>query len=350
MKDDPTRDLPEIIESENALDELMTRPRTELVEFVRTLSNPLLVLGAGGKMGPSLAVLAHRAAEAAQHKLEVIAVSRFSDKRSREWLEARGVRTVSCDLIEREALKQLPDSDNIINMVGFKFGTSGNPALTWAMNTLVPAHIAERFSTSRIAVLSSGNVYPLLEPRSGGAVETDSLTPVGEYANACVARERIFEFFSQKNGTAIVCLRLNYAVDLRYGVLLDIAEKVHAGRPVELSTGYFNCIWQGDANEFIIRSLELASAPSTALNLTGPAVLSVREVALQFGKSFGRPVQFVGAEAETALLNNPKRLCSILGNPPTSLETVIHWTAHWVTTGGRLLNKPTHFEVRDGRY
>ena len=190
MKDDPARQLPDIIESEGTLDEVMTRPRPELIEFVRTLSNPLLVLGAGGKMGPSLAVLARRAAEAAQHKLDVIAVSRFSDKQSREWLEARGVQTVSCDLLEREALKQLPDSDNIINLVGFKFGTSGNPALTWAMNTLVPAHIAERFSSSRIAVLSSGNVYPLVEPASGGAVETDSLTPVGEYANACVARER----------------------------------------------------------------------------------------------------------------------------------------------------------------
>jgi nucleoside-diphosphate-sugar epimerase len=202
----------------------------------------------------------------------------------------------------------------IIKTAQLHNGEAGEVRITHsssAMNTVVPAHIAERFSTSRIAVLSSGNVDPLDEPRSGGAVEADSLTPVGEYANACVARERVFEFFSQKNGTAIVCLRLNYAVDLRYGVLVDIAEKVHAGRPVELSTGYFNCIWQGDANEFIIRSLGLATTPATALNLTGPAVLSVREVALQFGKLFVRPVQFVGVEGETALLNNPNRLCQV---------------------------------------
>jgi nucleoside-diphosphate-sugar epimerase len=350
MQSEDNTQLPELIETEEALDELLTRPRSCLVDFVKTLSSPLLILGAGGKMGPSLAVLCRRAADAAGHKLEIYAASRFSNPAIRPWLEARGVKTLECDLLERYKLNQLPDAENVIYLVGLKFGTSDNPSLTWAMNTLVPAHVAERYPAARIAALSSGNVYPLMPVHSGGSVESDALTPLGEYANACVGRERIFEFFSRQNGTPIVLVRLNYAVELRYGVLLDIARRVHAGQPVDVRTGHLNCIWQGDANEFIVRSLSLTNSPAAPLNLTGPAELSVAKLAFRFGELMGRMPRITGTEASTALLSNPARALARLGQPPTPLERILHWTTHWVMRGGRTLDKPTHFEVRDGNY
>ena len=346
----PSVELPAVIESEETLDEIMTRPRPVMVECIRTLQSPLVILGAGGKMGPTLAVLAKRAAEAAGHRLDIIAVSRVAHPQAREWLEGRGVRTISCDLLESEAVKRLPDSVNLIYLVGLKFGTAENPGATWAMNTLVPAHVTQRFPRARIVALSSGNIYPLVPASSGGSVETDSVAPVGEYPNAVLARERIFQFYSQKNQTLVVLVRLNYAVDLRYGVLVDIAQKVHRGEPIDVTMGDLNCIWQGDANEFILRSLTLASAPPAILNLTGPAVLSVRELALQFSQLLGRSAHIVGVEAETALLNNPARICALFGPPATAMETVMRWTAHWISQHGRLLNKPTHFEVRNGKY
>lgn len=342
--------LPDLIPTEEALDEVMARPRPVLVDFIKTLAGPLVVLGAGGKMGPTLAVLARRAAEAAGHPLDVLAVSRFSDQQARRWLEVQGVRTLSVDLLDRKALEQLPDSANVIYLVGLKFGTTGNSARTWAVNTLVSAHVAERYPRARIVALSTGNVYPFAAVASGGCVETDPLTPLGEYPNAAVARERIFEFFSEQNGTPLALIRLFYAVDLRYGVLLDIARAVHAGEPVDVTTGFVNCIWQGDANEMILRALALTETPPLALNLTGPAVLSVRELALWFGELFHRSVKIMGTEAGTALLGNTSRMQALLGPPPTPLEPVIRWTAHWVEHGGRLLGKPTHFEVRDGKY
>ena len=339
-----------LIDTEDALDEVLTHPRTTLVEFIKTLSSPLVILGAGGKMGPTLCVLAHRAAEAAAHPLEVIAVSRFSDEHTRRWLEARGVQTLTCNLLDRTLLAQLPDSENVVYLVGLKFGTAHNPARTWALNTLVPAHAAERYPRARIAVLSSGNVYPLREIRSGGSVESDPLTPLGEYANACVARERLFEFYAQQNNTPIVNIRLNYAVELRYGVLLDIARKVWADEPVDVTMGYLNCIWQGDANDMILRSFVLAAAPAQPLNLTGPDMLSIRSLAQRFGELLGKSPAITGIEAETALLNNPARACSLLGPPPTPPGTMMRWVAHWLQMGGRQLGKPTHFETRTGSY
>ncbi|MBI4660148.1 MAG: NAD-dependent epimerase/dehydratase family protein [Verrucomicrobia bacterium] len=341
---------PERIDTEEQLDEVMTRPGPELIREVSTLPSPLLILGAAGKMGPSLAVRVRRAAEAAGANLEVVAISRFSSAGTREWLESRGVRTLSCDLLERSAVTQLPNSPNVIYLVGLKFGTSQNPSMTWAVNTLVPSFVAERFAQARIVALSTGNVYSLTSLSKGGSVETDPLTPLGEYANAAVARERLFEYYSRKNGTPVVLLRLNYAVDLRYGVLLEIAQKVWARRPVDVTMGYFNCIWQGDANEMIVRSLRLAESPTAAFNLTGPEILSVREVAQGFGELMERPAQATGVATETALLSNASRLCGILGQPATAVDTVMRWTAHWVKQGSRTLGKPTHFEVRDGGY
>jgi nucleoside-diphosphate-sugar epimerase len=342
--------LPDCIRSQDELDELLTRPQPELITFIRKLPGPLLILGAGGKMGPTLAVLAKRAAEAAGHPLEVLAASRFSDADARRWIETRGVGTLSLNLLDRDAVARLPDASQVVYLVGQKFGTAQNPAQTWAVNALIPAYIAERYQSVPIAALSTGNVYPLVAVPGPGSVETDGLTPLGEYANAGVARERIFEFFAHVHGTPLVLLRLNYAVELRYGVLLDIARKVHVGEPVDVTMGYFNCIWQGDANDMILRALGLARNPPLALNLTGSAVLSVRDLAMQFGELLGCTPHIIGQEADTALLSNVAKACALLGIPPTPVHQILRWTAEWVKQGGRTLNKPTHFETRDGKY
>ena len=339
-----------LIHNESELEEVLTRPSAALIEFVKTLSGPLLVLGAGGKMGPTLACRARRAAQAANHQLDVIAVSRFGDPQARQWLETCGIKTLSCDLLDADALARLPDTDTIIYLVGLKFGTSRSPATTWATNALTPLRVCERYPRSRIAAVSTGNVYPLVPVKSGGSVETDVLTPVGEYANAAVARERIFEFCSKRYGTAVALLRLCYAVELRYGVLMDVARKVHAGEAIDLSTGAFNCIWQGDANDMILRALSLAESPPTAWNLCRQERFSVRTVATRLGELLGRAPRFVGQETDTALLVDATRLCARLGPPPTALETMLAWAAHWIQSGGRDLGTPTHFEVRNGNF
>ena len=342
--------LPARIENEEQLDELLTRPSAALVDWIRTVSSPLVILGAGGKMGPTLAVLAKRAAEAASHPLEVIAVSRFSDERARQWLEGRGVATRSCDLLQEESLTQLPDAANVIYLVGLKFGTAQNPAATWAMNTIVPARVADRYAHARLVALSTGNVYPLSETSRGGSRETDPLTPLGEYANAAVGRERIFEFYSPRHRTPIALLRLFYGVELRYGVLVDLARKIHHNESVELANGFFNCIWQGDANDLALRALALATSPPSAWNLCLPERFSVRAVALRLGELLGRAPRFAGEESPTALLGNSAALCAKLGPPSVPLKAMLPWIAHWVKLGGRNLGKPTHFEVRDGNY
>jgi nucleoside-diphosphate-sugar epimerase len=301
-------------------------------------------------MGPTLAVLARRAAEAAGYELEVIAVSRFSDANARRWVEERGVQTLTADLFDTDDTRKLPPAEDVLFLVGQKFGTTQSPAGTWAANTLVPARVAEHYARARIVALSTGNVYPLSSVARGGSPESDPLTPPGEYANATVGRERIFEFYSQRNGTRIVLLRLFYAVELRYGVLRDIAEKVWSGQAIDLTNGHFNCIWQGDANEMVVRSLALASSPVTAFNLTSAEVFSVRKIATQLGELLGKPAKFSGTESECALIGNTAKLRAQLGDPPTPLEAMIRWTADWVKRGGRGLGKPTHFEVRDGRY
>lgn len=342
--------LPEAFRSEDELDAWLTRPRPELIAFIRTLSSPLVILGAGGKMGPTLAVLARRAAEAAGRSLDVVAVSRFGNPTTRSWLDHHGVKTLSRDLLEPAGLRGLPEAENVVYLVGLKFGTSQNPSLTWAVNTLVPAHVTERYPGSRIVALSTGNVYPLSPVVAGGSLETDPLTPLGEYANAAVARERLFEFGARRSAARVVLLRLFYAVELRYGVVPDLARRIHEDAPVALTTPAVNCIWQGDANEMILRSLALAGPTPTARNLCRPECFSVRELALRLGAELGRTPRFEGTESPTALLGNAARLCHELGEPPTSIEMIIRWVAGWVKEGGRNLGKPTHFEVRDGTY
>lgn len=345
-----TQDLPQIIGTETELDDLLTRPSVALVEFIKKVSSPLLVLGAGGKMGPSLAVLAKRAAELANHPLEVIAVSRFSNPACRKWLESKGVVTKSVDLLNSSALARLPSCQNLIYLVGQKFGTAQNPASTWVMNTVVPAFVAERYARARMVVLSTANVYPFTEWSRGGSLESDPLGTSGEYASAAIGRERVFEFYSRRDDISVAMLRLQYAVELRYGVLVDIASKVYEDEPVPLGNGYFNCIWQGDANEMILRSLSLAASPLVARNLCRPEILSVRSIALRFGELLTKTPQFRGNEEPTALVSNSGRLCTELGMPAVSVETMLEWIARWVRQGGVNLGRPTHFETRDGNY
>lgn len=341
---------PERLETEAALDAFLTRPGQDLIEAIRAVRSPLVLLGAGGKMGPSLAVLARRAADAAGHPLRIIAVSRFGNAQARQWLESRGVETLSCDLLDPFQVARLPESDNVVYLVGLKFGTQKSPGLTWTMNTVVPALVAQRYRAARIVALSTGNVYPMTPVDAGGAVEFEPLTPLGEYPNAAVGRERVFQYYSEAQGTPLVLLRLFYAIDLRYGVLADLAQRLCAGRPIPLATGHFNCIWQGDANAMILRALALTSSPSTSWNLCRPETFSVREVATRLAALMGRAVQFDRVEASHCLLGNARPLCERLGTPAVTMETLLRWTAAWAESPGTYLGRPTHFEVRDGRY
>ncbi len=343
-------ELPEKIRTVDELDEALSRPSAALCDAVGQLRSPVVVLGASGKMGPSLCWLLRRAAESAGRDLEIVAASRFSNPATQKWLEARRIRTATVDLLERGSLAPLPDSLNVLYLVGVKFGTADNPALTWAVNTLVPANVAERYPRARLVALSTGNVYPFVPVESGGATEALAPAPVGEYAGAALARERIFQYFANRNGTKLALLRLNYAVELRYGVLRDIAQRVWDGKPLDLAMGYLNCIWQGDANEMILRSFALTSNPPALYNLTGPATLSVRELGREFSQLLERPFPGVGIEAPTALLSNSTRLCRALGLPAMDLRQVMEWIADWVRSGGGSLGKATHFEVRDGQY
>ena len=341
---------PEIIRDEAALDAALTQPSPDLRDFISQVNSPLVILGAGGKMGPTLAVLAKHAADLAGHPLEVIAISRYSNDATRQWLENNGVQTHTADLAEASIWAELPDSENVIYLVGQKFGTEDNPGLTWAMNTLVPAYAAQRYQDAKLVALSTGCVYPLVPVDSGGATEATPPEPHGEYASACLARERLFEYQSSRHGTAMALIRLNYAIDLRYGVLHDIALKIHQGNPIDLAMGHFNCIWQGDANERILRALGHCTNPPQALNITAPETLSVRDVATHLGQLMGCEPKFTSKEAPTAWLNNPARSIELFDEPATSLETLLRWTAHWTLHEVRSLGKPTHFEVRDGKY
>lgn len=336
--------------NETELEEALSRPTEADVEAMRALQGDLLLIGASGKMGPTMAALARRASEQAGVERRIIAAARFTDPASRQALEAAGAETATCDLLDRASIEALPDAPNVLYMVGQKFGTSGDAARTWAINAYAPGVAAERFRGSRIVAFSTGNVYPLTPVASGGPTEKDPTGPVGEYAQSALARERLFAFFAERNGTPTAILRLNYAIDLRYGVLHDIGTRVHAGTPVDLATGYVNVIWQRDANSVALRSFAHAATPAFVLNLTGAATESVRAIAEKFAQRFGREAIFNGAETETALLNNAA-LCKQMFNPETAtIDEMIEWTADWIAQGGRALGKPTHFEVRDGKF
>ncbi|MFN0165847.1 MAG: NAD-dependent epimerase/dehydratase family protein [Bryobacteraceae bacterium] len=339
-----------IVSTEEQLEEVLSVPNEHDAEAIRKLDGDLILLGVAGKMGPSLARRAARARELAGVRKRILGVSRFSDPAARDLIEASGVETISGDLTDSDFLASLPSAENVIFMAGRKFGSTGNPSLTWAMNVLVPGKVAERFRASRIVAFSSGNVYPLMPLALGGATESTPVAPVGEYAQSAFGRERMFEYGSQQWGTPVTILRLNYAIDLRYGVLLDIGRKVFDRQPVDLAMGHVNVIWQGDANSICLRSFALASTPPTILNLTGPETASVRWIARRFGEMFGVDPVFDGAEGPAALLNNASKCHGIFGYPTVTLEQMIVWVAAWIGLNGRVLNKPTHFEVRDGKF
>jgi nucleoside-diphosphate-sugar epimerase len=341
------------IETEQALEERLTTPGDKDIELMRRLEGDVIVLGAGGKMGPSLAMLARRASDGAGvagARRRVIAVSRFSDAKSRHDLERSGVETVSCDLLDRDQVAKLPDCENALFLAGRKFGSSDRSDLTWAMNTIVPANVAYRYKDSRIVAFSTGNVYPFVRVDGGGAVESEPPQPRGEYAQSCLGRERVFEFFSREYGTRVLLFRLNYAVDLRYGVLVDIARKVYEGKPIDLTVGYFNALWQGDANSYALRALDLCESPPRFLNVTGAEILSTRAAAEFYARRFGREAILRGAESDEALLSNSARLRRLLGEAVVKAETLMEWVARWVEIGGRNLHKPTKFEVSDGKF
>jgi nucleoside-diphosphate-sugar epimerase len=338
------------IQTEAELEDLLSRPSEADQAAMRALQGDLLILGAGGKMGPSLARLARRAADQAGVSKRIVAVSRFSDPAAEKLLRESGVETIRADLLDFDRLGALPGAENVIFMAGRKFGSAGAPHLSWATNAALPARVAERYRHSKIVAFSSGNVYPFVPVAGGGATEETAPAPVGEYAQSVLARERLFEFFSERYGTPVCLLRLNYAIDLRYGVLLDIGTKVFAGRPVNVSMSHVNAIWQGDANSVCLRSFSLCQSPPAVLNLTGPEVLAVRDIALRFGELLGRPPVFEGQPADTALLNNAARCHRHFGYPSITVDQLIEWTAHWIQMSGPTLNKPTHFEVREGSF
>ncbi len=328
----------------------MTRPTKPLVEMMKKISGDFLILGAGGKMGISLAILAKRAIEEAGVSKKVIAVSRFSNSKARKELIRAGVKTISCDLTNESDLQKLPDAKNVVYMVGMKFGSTGREAETWAVNVYLTGVVAQRFKGARFAVFSSGNVYPLTPVNSGGCKETDPVGPIGDYAQSVLGRERIFEHFSRNHEIPGTIIRLNYAIDLRYGVLLDVAQRVFAKEPISLVTGYANFIWQGDANLITLRSFELAKAPPFVLNVTGLEIISIRMLAERFGKIFNIKPVFKGAEAETALLSDASLSNKLFDHPLVKLEDMIKWTAFWVQEDLPTLAKPTHFETRDGKF
>jgi nucleoside-diphosphate-sugar epimerase len=338
--------LPKRFASVDALEAFLAEPSPALVADMAKVVGDVMILGVAGKMGPTLARLAKNAAPARR----VVGVARFSDATVRDRLERWGIETIACDLLDRSAVEALPDAPNIVFAAGHKFGASGNTPLTWAMNTWVPTLVAERFRASRIVAFSSGNVYPLTRIGDAAPNEASRVGPVGDYAQSCLGRERLFEYFSARYGTPGRIVRLNYAIDMRYGVLFDIASKVQRGESVDVTMGYVNVIWQGDANAQVLRCLAHCTTPSTVINCTGLAALSVRTLAEQFGARLGVAAKIGGSEAETALLSDAGEAARLFGPPTVPLATMLDWVADWVNSDGPSLGKPTKFEVRDGTF
>ena len=332
------------------LEAKLAEPSEKLIAELSVLDGDIMLLGVGGKMGPSLARLAVQAIRMAGIEKRVIGVSRFSNEEAKRELEEAGVETISCDLLNDNELQSLPEVRNIIYMAGNKFGTTGNEHFSWAMNSYLPGRVAEKFRHSRIVVFSSGNVYPFSSVGLGGVSESVLPEPKGEYAQSCLGRERIFEYFSHEYNIPMVIYRLNYAIDMRYGVLLEIAKSVHDGLPVDLTTGHANVIWQGDANEMALRCLTACTYPPNIVNITGPETMSIRWAAEELGKRLGTPPIFEGTESDTALLSNASKSHQLFGYPRTSLLQMIDWTAEWVQNGGKTWNKPTHFQERKGKF
>jgi nucleoside-diphosphate-sugar epimerase len=338
------------IDSDQALNSALTTPGEADIAFAKRLRGDTMILGAGGKMGPTLAQRLRLALSAAGRNLRVVAVSRFQSTDAQRELNDAGVETIACDLLDPDQVSALPLVENVFFLAGRKFGSHGDPDLTWAMNTVVPMLVAQHFRESRTVAFSTGNVYPFVSPTQGGCVETDATAPVGEYAQSCLGRERVFEFYSKKFGTPCLIFRLNYAMDLRYGVLVDIARQVYEGKPVDLSVPVFNVLWQGDANSYAMRSLELCESPARILNVTGPETISVSSAAEFFATRFKRELRVQGESKGVALLSNAAACHAALGSPAVTAGELMEAVAGWIESGGSNLNKATKFQVTDGKF
>lgn len=345
-----TTEFPETINQAEQLDELLSRPTPQVIQTLQQTSGDMILLGIAGKMGPTLARMILRGDEAAGIKRRVIGVSRFSDETSRQPLEDLGIETIKGDLLDNAFINSLPDVPHVIYMAGMKFGATGNESLTWAMNTYLPALVCNKYQNSRITAFSTGNIYGLVPATSQGSVETDKPNPVGEYAMSCLGRERMFEHFSRTLNIPMTIIRLNYATECRYGVLVDLALQVYHEQPIDLSMGYVNVIWQGDANAITVCSMPDADSPPTYLNVSGPQILKVRDICEAFGTRFNKKPQFTGTPAEDALLNNGQCGHKRYGAPLVEIEQIFDWTADWIRNERPLLGKPTHFESRSGKF
>ncbi|HYZ44899.1 MAG TPA: NAD(P)-dependent oxidoreductase [Xanthobacteraceae bacterium] len=343
----PCDALPDRLRDVEHLEEVMTTPSPAVIAALQRLPGDIIVLGVGGKIGPSLARLAKRAAPAKR----VVGIARFSEKDVREKLAQWGIECIAADLLERKEIEALPKLANVVFMAGRKFGSSGDEEQTWAMNALVPALVAEAFAGSHIVAYSTGCVYPYVNVHQGGATEaTPATPPPGAYANSCVAREAMFRYFSRTRGTPGRLIRLNYAIDMRYGVLHDVALRVRAGAPINLATGHVNVIWQGDANAMVLRAFEHCTVPTSPLNVSGPETVSIRRLAETFGQRLGKPPVFTGVEAPEAWLVNTAQATRLFGHPSVPLDKLVDWTADWVARGMPSLGKDTHYDVRDGAF
>jgi len=343
--------LPERFIDESALEAFLTAPSPALIAMMRRIDGDVMILGVAGKMGVTMAILAANAIRIAGVTRKVYGVARFSDAESRRKLEEAGVTTIVCDLLDRDAVRQLPQIPNIIFMAGRKFGTQGSEDMTWAMNVLAPAYTADHFRKSRIVVFSTGCVYPLVSAETGGCTEEVAPEPVGEYSQSCLGRERIFQYGARNHRTEMLFFRLNYAIDLRYGVLHDIAMPVWKGEKVNNAVSHFNAIWQGCANEAALRSLEITANPVNILNVTGPETVSTMEVAEEFGRLFGKKVEYMHpVPGRRCYLNNAEKMFQLFGRPAVTMRQMIRWQADWIMHGGKSIDKPTHFEVSNGKF
>lgn len=336
--------------TEERLNELLTTPSDALVEDMKKIQGDIMILGAGGKMGPTLCVLAKNAAKKAGVDKRIIAVSRGSDKIAAQLMIDNGIEVIAADLLDKEKLYALPDVENVIYMAGLKFGTNGNEWKTWAMNATLPAFVADKFKKSNIVVFSTGNIYPITKLSDGGCREVDPVGPNGEYGMSCLARERAFEYAANTFGTKVFTYRLSFAVDLRYGVLFDVANKIMKGEPISLSTPCFNFIWQGSANEVAIRGLLHAEAPARVMNVTGPETVSIKKAAEELAAYLGKEAIFENEPGDDAYQIDAGLAIETFGYPSVNAKTLIRWQAEWLLDGGRTLDKPTHFEERQGKY
>ena len=343
------QDLPEVITNESELEKLLSKPSSNLINMMKRLDGDIMILGVSGKIGPDLARTAIRAIEESGAKKKVIGVDLFLEEKSRESFENMDIELIKCDLLEPAEVAKLPQVKNVIYMVGRKFGTQGSEELTWMINTIVPNNVARHFTQSRIAAFSTGCVYPLVDT-DNICTEDSPCGPVGEYAQSCLGRERVFDYYSKTNNTPVALIRLSYAVDLRYGVLYDIGKMVLEEKPIDLNMSYFNTIWQGDVNNQVLLLLEHCASPSSIWNVTRPETVSIRYVAEEFAKIMGKKALFTGKESHRYFLSDTSKAVKLFGDPSVSLERLIRWQAHWLILGRRSLNKPTHFEENDGEY